>query len=296
MNNNYNDIKIAVTGGDMRMIYCASALADAGFEVGFSGFDNAAIERTGAVRCRSAEDALKGAAVVVLPVPFSCDGCRLNAPFSSREVRISDLLTMITPTQLVLAGVCSAAFLDRADELSLSVCDYMKDEELAVKNAVSTAEGALELALRELPVTLHGASVLVTGYGRVGRAAAAIFAAVGCSVTVCARRGDALAWARAAGCETAKIKDLCRAAGKKTLIINTVPELIFDKNVLSFADKSTLLMDLASLPGGVDFDAAASLGIKTVHALSLPGKCSPQTAGEDIADTVISIMERRGVI
>ena len=57
MNNNYNDIKVAVTGGDMRMIYCASALADAGFEVGFSGFDNAAIERTGAVRCRSAEDA-----------------------------------------------------------------------------------------------------------------------------------------------------------------------------------------------------------------------------------------------
>ena len=56
------------------------------------------------------------------------------------------------------------------------------------------------------------------------------------------------------------------------------------------------LLDLASLPGGVDFDAARSLGVKTVHALSLPGKTAPRTAGEDIADTIISILERRGVI
>lgn len=292
----YNDIKIAVIGGDMRMIYCASSLSELGFEVSFCGFDSAAAEYTGAVRCRTVQDALKGAAVVVLPVPFSSDGCRLNAPFSNREIRLSDVMTLITPTQLVMAGVCSAAFLDRADELSLSVTDYMKDEELAVKNAVTTAEGALELALRELPVTLNGAAVLVAGYGRVGKAVSSLFSAVGCSVTVCARRGDALAWARAAGCGTAKMKDLCRAVGGKTLIINTVPELIFDKNVLSFADESSLVMDLASLPGGVDADAAKSLGIKTVRALSLPGKTAPQTAGRDIADTVTSIMERRGVI
>ena len=293
---NYNDIRLAVIGGDMRMIYCASALADAGFEVGFCGFDNAAVEYTNAVRCRSAEDAVKGAAAVVLPVPFSADGCRLNAPFSNREIRWCDLLSLITPTQLVLAGVCSDGFLNRADELSLSVSDYMKDEELAVKNAVTTAEGALELALRELPVTLNGAAVLVAGYGRVGKAVSALFKNVGCDVTVCARRADALAWARASGCNTAEIKDVCRAVGGKTLIINTIPGLVFDRNVLSFADKGALLLDLASLPGGVDFDAAAGLGVKTVHALSLPGKTAPRTAGEDIADTIISILERRGVI
>ena len=32
-----------------------------------------------------------------------------------------------------------------------------------------TAEGAIQLAMEELPITLHGARVLVIGYGRLGR-------------------------------------------------------------------------------------------------------------------------------
>ncbi|MBO4422954.1 MAG: dipicolinate synthase subunit DpsA [Clostridia bacterium] len=296
MNDNYNDIKLAVIGGDLRMIYCASALADKGFEVCFCGFDSAKTDCGGAVRCRTPEDAVKGAAAVVLPVPYSADGCRVNAPFSASEIRISELLPRVMPTQLLLGGVLSDSFIGRAEELSITVTDYMKDEELTVKNAVTTAEGALELALRELPVTLHNKPVLVLGYGRVGKAVSSLFKAVGCNVTVCARRGDALAWADAAGCRTAKMKDICRAVPDKSVIINTVPELILDKIVLSFADEQTLILDLASHPGGVDFEAAARLGIRTVHALSLPGKTAPVTAGEDIADAVVSILSKRGVI
>lgn len=296
MNDNYNDIKLAVIGGDLRMIYCAASLADSGFEVGFCGFDNVPADCGDAVRCRTPEDAVKGAAAVILPVPYSADSCRINAPFSSSEIRVAGLLQLVMPTQLLLGGMLSDGFVNRAEELSITVTDYMKDEELTVKNAVTTAEGALELALRELPVTLHNKPVLVLGYGRVGKAVSSLFKAVGCDVTVCARRADALAWAYAAGCKTAPMKDICRAAQNKTLIINTVPDTVLDGNVLSFVGKNTLIIDLASHPGGVDFEAAARLGVRTYHALSLPGKTAPETAGKDIADAVRAILIKRGIV
>ena len=178
----------------------------------------------------------------------------------------------------------------------MSVIDYMKDEELTVKNAIPTAEGALELAMKELPVTVHGTKTLVSGYGRVGKAAAAAFSALHSSVTVCARHGDALAWAKATGYYTTDMKEICRAVRDKDVIINTVPAPIFDNNVLSFAGKETLIIDLASVPGGVDFEAAERLGLKAIHALSLPGKVAPKTAGENIADAVLSVMRKKGVI
>ena len=56
-------------------------------------------------------------------------------------------------------------------------------------------------------------------------------------------------------------------------------------------DTNTLIIDLASLPGGVDFDTAEKLGIYAVRALSLPGKCAPKTAGEIIKTNVFDIIK-----
>ena len=51
--------------------------------------------------------------------------------------------------------------------------------------------------------------------------------------------------------------------------------------------------DLASKPGGVDFDTAGKLGLKVVWALSLPGKIAPVTSGEIIACTILNILKER---
>ena len=42
------------------------------------------------------------------------------------------------------------------------------------------------------------------------------------------------------------------------------------------------------------FDAAEALGIRAEHALALPGKCAPDTAGALIAQTVLTILQERG--
>ena len=52
-----------------------------------------------------------------------------------------------------------------------------------------------------------------------------------------------------------------------------------------------MIIDLASMPGGVDFEAAHKLKLDAVRALSLPGKCAPKTAGKIIETTVFNIIE-----
>ena len=292
--NDINGTKLAVVGGDMRMLYCAKELAARGFETALYGFDGA--DPGGAVKCGTAADAVISSSAVILPVPYSSDGCRLNCPFSTSETRIDDLLDSVRPSQLVLAGVCRPALVSAAEERGIDVTDYMNDEALAIYNARATAEGTLSALIRELPVTLLGRRVLVTGYGRVGSAVAALLTAVGCDVTVCARRRPALAAAECAGCRTVEMKRLCRAAADKDVIINTVPDMILDRNVLSSVSAGTLIVDLASLPGGVDTECAGKLGLRVCRELSVPGRCSPETAGFRIAEAVVSILERRGII
>lgn len=293
---NNDKLKMCVIGGDIRMLITAKELAKRGFEVAVFGFDTGVCDCGGAVRCVSVEDAVKGASAVILPVPYSTDGCRINCPFSKAEIRADEVLNAVSPGKLLFAGVCTPSFFSKAEEKNITLIDYMKDEELTVRNAVPTAEGALEVAMRELSVTVHGSNVLIIGYGRVGKMTAADFAALGADVTVCARRGDALAWAETCGHKTAHTDAICAAVKDRDLIINTVPELILDRNVLACTDPETLIMDLASLPGGVDDGFAAAKGIKVVHALSLPGKTAPVTAGQNIADAVVRILKRRSVL
>ncbi len=69
------------------------------------------------------------------------------------------------------------------------------------------------------------------------------------------------------------------------------PRKHFDEEKLKRIKSGALIIDLASYPGGVDFEKAKELGIKTIHALSLPGKVAPKSAGEIIESTILSILK-----
>lgn len=172
----------------------------------------------------------------------------------------------------------------------LTISDYLHREEFAIYNAVPTAEGAIQLAMEELPVTINNSRCLITGYGRIGRILSRMLCSLGAHVTVAARRFSDLAWAASQGCVPVEIANL-KDEGYFDVIFNTIPALIFDRAILSGIDKNTLLIDLASRPGGVDFNAAAELQIKTIWALSLPGRVAPKTAGLIIKNTVLNMIK-----
>ena len=79
------------------------------------------------------------------------------------------------------------------------------------------------------------------------------------------------------------------------LILNTVPARLLEEETLRDLKPGCLVLDLASKPGGVDFEAARRLGVKAVWALSLPGKVAPVTAARAIKSTIYNILNELGV-
>lgn len=278
----------AVIGGDLRSAYLAGALAADGHRVITAGFDGTELPAC-VTACTNAAQAIALADCVILPLPVSTDGVNVNAPFSRVSIPLETVVQAVREDQLLFGGQISDAFRRELSLRGLTAADYFCREELAVLNAVPTAEGAIQLAMEELPITLAGSRCLITGYGRIGRVLARLLTALDASVTVAARRCSDRAWAQAQGCRSVEIDAVSRE--RYDVIFNTVPYKLFTREVLEGLDKSTLLIDLASRPGGVDFNAAAELRLKTIWALSLPGRVAPQSAGVIIKKTVLNMIK-----
>lgn len=283
---------IAVIGGDLRYVYLAGALAEDGCKVIAVGFDNTDLPPCVA-GCTDAAQAIALCEAVILPMPVSTDGKTVNAPYSRLCIPLEQVYAAVKEDQPVFAGGVGEDIRTAFERRQVTVWDYLTREEMAVRNAVPTAEGAIQLAMEELPVTLHGASCLVTGYGRIGKVLAASLTALGAKVTVAARKCADRAWARVQGCRAVHTDEIARLPSMD-VVFNTVPTMLFDRRVLGSLDRRTLLIDLASRPGGVDFNAAAELHLKTIWALSLPGRVAPKTAAEIIKSTIMNVWKEVG--
>ena len=175
---------------------------------------------------------------------------------------------------LILAGRPGMPVRMAAREAGLPLIDYFLRPELECLNAVPTAEGCLELLLRLRERTIWESGFLVLGYGRVGRAVARRLVLLGGRVTV-------------------PLTALPTLLPSFDAVINTIPAPVLPRALLQQLPGGALIIDLASLPGGTDFAAAEELGLHAEHALALPGRCAPQTAGALIAQTVLAILEER---
>ena len=182
----------------------------------------------------------------------------LPLPLDAARTPLAELLRAAKPGAVALGGRLSVQAKTIAQEAGVELVDYFARPELTVYNAIPTAEGCIGILLAERTRTLWGTNLLLLGFGPVGQALGARLAALGANVTVCARRAEQRALAESLGLRP-----------------------------------GSLIVDLASKPGGTDFAAAQRLGCKAIHALSLPAACAPDTAGEAVARTVLTILRER---
>lgn len=217
-------------------------------------------------------------------------------PMSQERVsdEVARTLQAVRPGTLLLAGRPGAPVLRAVREANLPLVDYFQRPELECLNAVPTAEGCLALLFQLRQRTIWESDFLVLGYGRVGRAVARRLELLGGHVTVAARSAEQRANARCAGHHAAPLTALETLLPAFDTVINTIPAMVLPRERLQKLPPEALVIDLASRPGGTDFTAAAELGIRAEHALALPGKCAPRTAGTLIAQTVLALLEERG--
>lgn len=230
---------------------------------------------------------------IVFPMPVGSDSDTVNTPFSAKRLLIDDVLACASASTFILGGKLGEDLIYRLNQRKLSYEDYLEREEMAVLNAVPTAEGTIQIAMEELPTTIFGLRVLLVGYGRISKVLARLLQAMGAHVTVSARKFSDLAWIEACGYTPVHTNRLSGTIADSQLIVNTVPAAVLNESLLSRVPKGCLLIDLASKPGGIDFTTANRMGLKTIWALSLPGKVAPISAGKIIYDTIQNIESER---
>ena len=290
-------INIAFLGGDRRQYCTASMINGDKCNISLWGLD--LVENTSAhIRmCENYEDAIESASCVVLPLPSTMDGVMLHAPLlnSSRGKKLSDILDSLREGSVVIGGKIPTIFKEKAEKNNIGVFDYYESESFQIQNAYLTAEAALSIAMNQLNTTIKTSRFAILGYGRIAKHLAVLLRSFGAEVTVFARKESDLTWAESIGCNGKKIdssKENCllnRLHGFD-VIYNTIPKRILEEAVLREIGNKPFIIDLASVPGGVDICAAKELGSNVLWATSLPGKYAPESAGRLIADWIENIL------
>lgn len=285
-----SDIKLCVIGGDNRNIIAAKELAAIGYEVALYGFDKFDGDFGEVTRCTDMDGAIRCSYAIILPLPFSKDNETLNAPFCSKKIKISEILNRMNKNQMLLGGKLSIDTAAMCKIIGIESYDYYLRDDFSLLNAIATAEGALEVAMSLSDVTLHGSKCAVISYGKVGKVLASKLRDLSADVTVAVRRESYFSEIYASGLKGILIPQFKKTLSDYDFIFNAAPSLVLDAESLKNARKTTVFVDLASMPGGIDREEAKKLGLKFEWALALPGKVAPVSAGVYLAKTINNII------
>ena len=197
-----------VLGGDLRNVRLAEMLADDGNKVYSFGQDRSdkVLDDGRIEKCTSLKTAIDKAQIIIGPVPFSSNEEFINAPFAHDKIMIEDLMKS-NNRKIFISGSIKDGLKKQLDERYLEVIDIMKRDDLAILNTIATAEGTIEVAIKNTDKILQGSRVLILGFGRVGKIVANKFSRMSALVTCAARKVSDLAWIKAYGYNSLNIKE-----------------------------------------------------------------------------------------
>ena len=201
---------------------------------------------------------------LLLPVPSFPDGSDYLLPILDR-----------LPRNVRVYG----GFLQIPQLIGYKRTDFLSDPYYLARNAAITAECTLEIVENILGQDISGHSVLILGWGRIGKCLGKLLTEKGAQVTIAARKDSDLAIIEALGYHAMPLWALKPEA---ELIINTIPSM-----VLPQIPDHCYAIELASKPG--------MAGDHIISALGLPGKLRPAASGKLIADTFIRLSQYQEV-
>lgn len=264
-------------GGDLRQFYMVKELVMMGHKVLTYGLEMPEVVEE-ATKIGLLEEIILKADVIILPIPFSRDGIHILTNDNNINIEINEFLKYLTPQHKVFGGdiykYCKNAF------------DFMKEDSIASWNAIATGEGTIAEAIRYSTINLHHSECIVLGYGKCAKVLARKLKGLDANVTIAARDRNVLVEAESLGYKTVWLEDIDNTLKKSQFIFNTIPALILDSSRVELIDEEAVIIDIASKPGGTDFDACEKRGITAKLSLGLPGKYAPKTSAKILTEAV----------
>lgn len=188
----------------------------------------------------------------------------------------------------MFAGNIPSNVVDVCSQKNVTCYDLMKMNQVALDNAVATAEGTVAEAIMLSAQNIAGHHCIILGYGRCAKELAKTIHGLSGLVTITARKATQLNEAVSDGYQTIPLSQMSTVLPQQDFIFNTIPARVLNEKEIQLIHKDAVIIDIASAPGGTDFAACESHGIPARLALGLPGKYSPKTSAEILYRAIIS--------
>ncbi|MDP4164816.1 MAG: dipicolinic acid synthetase subunit A [Bacillota bacterium] len=285
-------MQIAVIGGDARQLEIIRKLTELDARISLIGFEQLDHAFSGALKEKINEVNFSAMDAILLPVPGTNLEGQVETIFSNEKVYFTEELLLQTPEHCVIySGISNPYLTGITTNAKRKLVQLFERDDVAIYNSIPTVEGTIMMAIQHTDFTLHGSRIAVLGLGRVGMSVARTFHALGAKVSVGARKTEHLARITEMGVDPFHLNDLEREVRDTDILINTIPYLIVTASVLSKMPAHSLVIDLASKPGGTDFRYAEKRGIKALLAPGLPGIVAPKTAGQILANVLSQLLQ-----
>ena len=143
-------MNFSVIGGDLRLSNLAGILAKDENKVNVFGMENSndVMENRKIIKCNTLEEAIKKSDVIIGSIPFMKNNEEMYATFSDEKIKLNDLVNKKYKDKTFIAGSISNDAKSKLESSFGKVVDIMKEEELVVLNTIATAEGAIDVAIR----------------------------------------------------------------------------------------------------------------------------------------------------
>ncbi|MFI5358930.1 MAG: dipicolinate synthase subunit DpsA [Halanaerobiales bacterium] len=282
-------IKIAVIGGDRREEVLVENLAEKGYKL--SVLSDRPLKGPGLFISSDIEKVIKDADIVIAPMTSTDEEGFLKNTFVEERIQLnSEFFNLMKKEALFLIGFVLPDLKKLLEDKGINYIELSRLDELAILNAVPTAEAAIKIAIEETDITIADSNVLVYGLGKTGLSLAWRLKLLGANTYGVTRNKAAIARGKDLGIKMLTYDTLAEHLPEMDILFNTVPALIIDRESIALLKEDALIIDLASAPGGTDFTAAREKGIKAILAPGLPGKTAPVTAGKILAELIPDII------
>ena len=283
---------IGIFGGDLRQVYMATAFLQNGYRVATYCLATT-ITHENSISVHTLNELFETCKILIGPIPMSRDTVAITSINSPSDLTIAHVSYLLSKNHILFGGIIPKPIIELCTAKGIQCYDLMENETITILNAIATAEGAIMEAIANSDYNLHGSNCLVLGYGRCAKVLATKLKALDAKVTVAARSGVALAYAEAAGHVSVNLSNINSFLPSYKYIFNTVPSMVLDKDALALVDKEVTIIDIASAPGGVDFEYAKNHNIRAKLSLGLPGKVAPRSSADILVTEIIALLKER---
>ena len=269
--------KALILGGDIRMRELYNLLTQQ-MRTDLCGFDR--LEYTDTVTVENALKNIHNYKYLILPIPYKEDEW-IKMPFSDHKLPAAGILKKLQYGQKVFLGS-----LNDVEPTEATVCNLLKRKDYAQHNAYLTSLVISALLTVKYGVDVSGKKILICGYGKIARCLSIRLQNLGAVVSVAARKQKDLTEISSRLSGSVDIYDLEKHISEFDIIINTVPSLIISRRELKMVRENAVMIDLASVPYGIDFEEAEKQGKHAYLELGLPGKYTPKLEAQYLFEEI----------